>query len=58
MTDNKNLGGIHMKFNSVEEELAYVKSLLTQASSLLDSVHCGDTKIAKKIDEYLYSDDE
>lgn len=56
--NNKNVGGIHMKFNSVEEELAYTKSLLARASSLLDDVHCGDTKTAKDIDQYLYNEEE
>lgn len=59
MTENKkHLGGIYMKFNSIEEELAHTKSLLARASSLLDDVHCGDTKTAKDIEQYLYSEDE
>lgn len=40
------------------DKLAEARNLLSRAYSLLDDVHCGDTKTSIDIGKYLYGDEE
>lgn len=42
----------------LESETAKARSLLVGVSSVLDNLHCGDTKVCREIDDYLYGSDE
>lgn len=54
-----------MEFDSVEHErdvlrhkLDMAESLLTEASSMLNRVHCYDTNLYREIHKYLYGEEE
>lgn len=46
------------ELETVEERLALAESLLSRAYSVLDDVHCSETKVARQISEYLYGEDD
>lgn len=49
---------LEQKLYETQQQLSIAEDLLSDASNLLDNVHCYDTPVANAIDKYFHGDED